>query len=441
MAQPGGISGNDNGRPRIRFKESAPTRIKRNQRHIYILQHVINIEKDIEPQIGYFGYKVTVFRNIHDLGIALGKEIPGVIIMDYHFIENNEAAPLEYPVNIPCPVIYIANQDTIESRLMAVRACSHAFFTRPVDVNDLIDTIDVITSERDEAPFRVLIITDDFRHALVTSLELQGSGMLVSLVSNPYKITRPLVDFQPELILLDMGMSVCSGMELASVIRQQPPFVSIPIIFLSGEMDPSLQLNAINSGGDDVISKDISAEHLLAHIRMKVQRYRVLRSFMERDSLTGLLKHTRIKEQLQIEVARAGRRNSTLSFAMIDIDNFKIVNDSYGHLTGDRVLKSLARLLLQRLRKSDIVGRYGGEEFSVILPDTSGPDAFRIMEDVRTNFSKIRHMSADSEFYVTFSCGIATFPRHGDAIVLNETADRALYTAKEHGRNSVVLAD
>jgi len=139
------------------------------------------------------------------------------------------------------------------------------------------------------------------------------------------------------------------------------------------------------------------------------------------------------------EVERAKRNKTLLAFAMLDIDKFKMVNDNYGHPTGDKVIKSLARLLKQRLRKTDIVGRYGGEEFAVIMPDTDALNAERILNELRIVFSKIQHQYQDVLFNKTFSCGIAIFPENNSGSDLNNMADEALYLAKNSGRNQVVV--
>jgi len=129
-----------------------------------------------------------------------------------------------------------------------------------------------------------------------------------------------------------------------------------------------------------------------------------------------------------------------LFYAILDIDKFKLVNDTYGHPTGDRVIKSLSRLLQQRLRKVDIVGRVGGEEFAVILVDTDAENATRILNEMREHFMALVFYSGDIEFHSAFSCGVASFADYDTAQELNEAADRALYAAKEGGRNQVVLA-
>ena len=191
--------------------------------------------------------------------------------------------------------------------------------------------------------------------------------------------------------------------------------------------------------GDDFLVKPIDAAHLVSAVTMRATRARFLRSLMIHDGLTGLLNHTAIKEELAREVIRSSRLNSPLSLAMVDIDFFKKVNDTYGHAAGDRVLKSLARLMKQRLRETDIVGRYGGEEFAVIMNDTDAASAAKVIDEIRTVFSRLLHLSHDKEFSVNFSCGIADLAHFSDAVSLSEAADKALYQAKQRGRNKVIV--
>ena len=126
---------------------------------------------------------------------------------------------------------------------------------------------------------------------------------------------------------------------------------------------------------------------------------------------------------------------------MIDVDKFKSINDTYGHPIGDRVLIALARLIGQRVRKTDTVGRFGGEEFAVILPDCTLSVAVDLLNEVRESFSALSFQSKDESFSCTFSCGVAPLSLFGDAVALNAGADEALYAAKNGGRNLVVAAE
>jgi diguanylate cyclase (GGDEF)-like protein len=211
----------------------------------------------------------------------------------------------------------------------------------------------------------------------------------------------------------------------------------VPIVFLSVEKDFDRQLRAMFKGGDEFLTKPIAPAQLTLVATSRVERYRELRVLMLHDSLTGLVNHSRLQQQLEIECARALRQRQPLSLAMIDIDHFKAVNDRHGHQTGDRVLKNLARFLRQRLRTSDVVGRYGGEEFAVILSDTSGEVAEEVLNSLRRDFAAIPHETGGESITVTFSTGIASLPQYGSVRELTLAADQALYRAKDGGRNRV----
>lgn len=398
---------------------------------------------DIETQLGFFGYTIERVESINALPSSVHRA--AALIVDWDAAQQDPEADLSglrhlnQPVAV-LPVLFLSAHDDLTARLNAVRYGATAYLVTPISANGLLETLDAQTGHRSNEPFRILIVEDDASLAAWSAQVLEHAGMTTLVITDPLRVMPALVDFRPDLILSDMHMPHVSGTELAAILRQQEAYVSIPIVFLSSETDLNKQLRAMSVGGDDFLMKPISPHHLVASVTSRAQRARILRSLAERDSLTGLLNHTRFKEQVSIELARAARAGAGLAFGMLDIDLFKVVNDTYGHPTGDRVIKSLARLLKQRLRKSDTLGRYGGEEFAVLLPETSGDAAFRRLDEIRVAFSQLRQYAGGKEFEVTFSGGIATLPPFDEAAALSEAADKALYQAKRGGRNQIVLA-
>ncbi|GAB4211068.1 MAG: hypothetical protein OHK0012_02840 [Synechococcales cyanobacterium] len=418
---------------------------QRNTKLVLVVDDDPIVATELSMQISYFGYQVKAFNHLEELNKAIEEQIPAAIILDVMFpeghlagIETVERIQRNRAVHIP--LIFTSIRNDMEARLQAVRAQGDAYLTKPVQVGTLIDKLDTLTSHHEEDPYRVLIIDDEQNLALYHATVLQQAGMLTAIVTDPMQVLSHLIEFRPDLILIDVYMPQCTGLELASVIRQQETFISIPIVFLSTEMNQGKQQDAMRIGGDDFLTKPIRPERLIGSVTSRVERYRTLRAFMIRDGLTGLLNHTRTKEQLDIELSRAQKYDRPLSFVMLDLDHFKSVNDLYGHSSGDGVLKSLARLLLQRLRQTDIVGRYGGEEFAVVLPNTDAVDAAQVMERIRDGFSQVRHYANGKDFTVTLSCGVACYPDYTDTRSLCDAADEALYRAKHAGRNCVVLA-
>ena len=413
-------------------------------KHIFVVEDDHQQAEELKIQLGYFGYDVSVFNKLADFRSAMQAKPNVVVLMDINFPENSREGiravkDMQQERDTPIPVIFLTSNIEFGARLEAVRAGGVGYMNKPVNIGNLIDRLDSLTTTLPSAPYRVLIVDDSEALTTYYATVLEQAGMSVKAINNPLDVMPPLLEFNPDLILLDIYMPECDGMELAGVIRQLDAFVSIPIVYLSAEKNLDKQLFAMGLGADDFLTKPIEPHHLVSSVSSRIQRSLILRSFMVRDSLTGLLNHTAIKDQLDREVAQTKRRGTPLSFAMVDIDHFKKVNDTYGHPAGDRVIKSLSRLLKQRLQKTDMVGRYGGEEFAVILSNTNGETAKKVLDAIREDFSQLRHMAEGKEFSVTFSCGIADASFFGDSTKLGDAADKALYQAKHAGRNQVML--
>lgn len=434
-------------RARIRFEEATPAcplGLDRDRKLIFLVDDDVDLLQNLAVQVECFGYHVRCFSSLAEVLTEVSREIPAAIIMDLMFPEGGVAgaeiiADIQRTADQHIPVVFISQRHDFTARLEAVRAGGDAYLTKPLHISRLIEKLDLLTEGREADPFRILIIDDDPELSQFYALTLQENGMLTRVVNDPMKVVEHLVEFNPELILMDMYMEGCFGDELAMIIRQMEAYVSIPIVYLSAETRKERQFRAMRIGADDFLTKPIKPEHLISSVTIRAERMRIIRSFMERDSLTGLLNHTKTKEQLDLAVLRARREGSVMSFAMVDIDAFKAVNDTYGHLAGDRVIVILSRLLQQRLRKTDVIGRYGGEEFAVILMGSTAEQAYKVMDEIRCSFEQVRHESDLGDFFVTFSCGIASFPDFHDPVTLCREADKALYEVKNNGRNRVQL--
>jgi diguanylate cyclase (GGDEF)-like protein len=404
-------------------------------------------DKRLRDNLAGFGYEPIFCCSAEDLLRRVSGNSPDVLLVDADEIGPGMGPSpigiiqgIQDAAKLRLPVIFVSSRDTIELRLSAVRAGGEAFFLKPWNITQLTDKIESLTKDVSREPFRVLIVDDDPNLSLYHSVLLKTAGMTTDIVNNPFQVCAKLIDFLPDLILMDVHMPGCNGEELARVIRQMRSFDCVPIVFLSAEKDTDKQLAAMSMGGDDFMTKPVVPHHLIASVSTRAERMRLIRSFMDRDSLTGLLNHSKTKEQLDIALASAKRQKSTLSFAMIDIDHFKRINDTYGHPVGDTVIVTLSRLLQQRMRKSDVVGRYGGEEFAVVVEGADGHTAFAIIDEVRSAFAKIEHRSDAEVFTSTFSCGIASFPPWEKSTTICNAADKALYDAKHAGRNRTVVS-
>ena len=412
---------------------------------IYLVDDDAILLESLGSQIRHFGYRVQAFTHLVEMRAALKHEIPTAILMDIVFPEGELAGiemirMLQTEYHDQFPVFFLSVRDDVSSRLHAIRIGGKHYFVKPVDIGALVDALDNVIAAAEPEQSRVLIVDDSEVQAKINAMYLKRAGIDTRILTKPLEIVRTLEEFLPDLLLLDLYMPECTGLELAQVIRQIRTFVSLPIVYLSAETDREKQLSAVGLGGDDFLTKPIKPDHLISAVRSRIERYRQLRALMLRDSLTGLYNHTSTRERLGQELSRSIRNSQPLAMAMIDIDLFKKVNDTYGHAVGDRVLKALSRLLTRRLRQSDVIGRYGGEEFVLILPNTNQEAAFHLVNELREAFGQVRHTTEGQSFSVTFSGGLAMFPAYQTPAAISEAADQALYIAKRQGRNQIVLA-
>jgi len=412
---------------------------------IFVVEDDVALGNELALALRYFGYETVHYSSLAAFESGLRDSAPDAVIMDVMFPAEGREGPeavgsIFKTRGVAAPVIFISARDRFEDYLAVARAGGEGYFVKPLDIPKLVERLEQIFGRRQAEPCRILIVDDDLALAAHFRLVLEAAGMAVETLSEPNKILEVMTALRPDLVLMDVHMPECSGPDLARVIRLQDEWVGTPIVYLSAETDLDRQIEALGSGGNDFLTKPISDAHLAAAVSVRASRARQLAELMARDSLTGLLKHSRIKEQLAMEVARARRGGAPVSVAMVDIDHFKTVNDSYGHGMGDRVIKALAHLLRQRLRQSDSVGRYGGEEFAAVLPECKIAEAVKLLEDVRRRFEAIRFTHEGTEFSVTLSAGIASTEYCPDADGLLPAADAALYAAKHGGRNQVRAA-
>ena len=303
----------------------------------------------------------------------------------------------------------------------------------------IMGTIVKWCGNEEEPAYRVLVVEDSKTASASIRRTLSEGGMESVAVSQPQEVLGSLQAFDPDMILMDMYLAGCTGLEVTRVIRQHAEFLSIPVVYLSADTNVALQVDALRLGGDHFLTKPFNPVVLNAVVKSKIERYRALRRSMFFDSLTGLLNHTTCKQRVSLAIAAAQAQGQALCVAMLDIDHFKQVNDSYGHAVGDHVIRSMAWLLKQRLRKTDEVGRYGGEEFLVVLSSSSAAQAQQLLDAIRVDFSMIRQTQLGASFSCTFSAGIAQWTPALSAEELVKQADAALYQAKRAGRNQVAL--
>jgi diguanylate cyclase (GGDEF)-like protein len=289
---------------------------------------------------------------------------------------------------------------------------------------------------------RILVVEDDeaLRSNLVKGL--QSDGYEVDGVHNNDNAKLKLYENKYDLILLNLRMYPQSGYDLFYFLKEDPTLKWLPLIVLSGETDLQDKVRCLQMGADDYLTKPFQYEELAARIYSLLRRTKIFAKMAFRDPLTGIFNRRYFDNQMQLELKRIVRFPAPISLAFIDIDRFKHVNDTFGHSIGDLVLQAMAHTLQENVRSTDLVARFGGEEFVIIFPNTTGYQAAALIQAI---LNKIRRSPITEHegqaFNITFSAGLAQWQPGSDVQKWIQTADETMYKAKEQGRNRCLVYD
>ncbi len=298
-----------------------------------------------------------------------------------------------------------------------------------------------------EPPSRILIVEDDYATATALSDSLRAEGYLTVCAADGADALKSAFDDAPDLVLLDVNLPGLDGFDTATCLRRSARTRSVPIVFLSGVDDLSSRVREVHLDPVDFIPKPFSLDELLARVQMALGQGRARQSLQQaadHDELTGLGNLRLLERRLGAESARFARYGHPLSLAMVDVDKLKRINDERGHLAGSNALRAIARVLREQARDTDVVVRYGGDEFVVVLPHTGLADAATFCRRVTTEVAALRLPEFGDGPGLTVSVGAAALTRLKTRETADELlgrADRAAYRAKQAGGNRVCVDD
>lgn len=337
-------------------------------------------------------------------------------------------------------VVALSTNGGFHARVQAVRVGASGFLERPVSAEEVCDLLEDCAPVSSDDPLRVLIVDDDPIVARLTGRQLELAGMRVMAVEDATTALEAIREFLPDLAIVDLYMPQCEGTELAQVIRQLRQFEALPIVFLSSEGELAAQMTAVSAGGDDFVAKGTPAALMIPLIRSRATRMRNLVRGRQLDAMTRLQPHNAFKQSLCDALDAASRGDRPVSLALLDLDNFRAVNDRHGSAVGDRVIKTLARLLRKRLRPGDVAGRLSGQQFAVMMPQTDGVGAAELVEAWRQMFADLNHRGGDVTFRLSFSAGVVQ-GKPGECCEDAIQRARALVRqAKDLGRNRIAVS-
>ena len=287
---------------------------------------------------------------------------------------------------------------------------------------------------------KILLVDDDVSILQLLENALTMEGYTVYICDDSASALDIIAFARPDVTILDIKMPGINGYELLKEIKSKSEYCDMYVIFLSAINNIDDKIKGMKSGADDYITKPFIIDEVIARVETVLRRSNNYRDKIFKDDLTDAYSRYYFSQRIQEEIERYKRNQTVFSIAFIDLDHFKLINDKYGHQTGDVVLKELVTYLSGHIRKCDSLYRYGGEEFIVLLPDTPKSKAYSVIDRLRKEFAQKLICVGGTAIYTTFSAGIMQV---NDKEVTGEQiisyADKAMYRAKNLGRNCVVV--
>ncbi len=349
----------------------------------------------------------------------------------------------------PLPTIVLTATASFENRVKVSRVGVDGVLQMPIAPTEIFETAVRILQKGAPPAAKLLVVDDDPSVLRLLRRLLQPWGFQLQMLDDPNRFWQTLENVEPDLVLLDVKMPQISGLDLCRVMRNAPRWHELPILFMSAYTDEQTIQKVFSVGADDYIRKPIVAPELVARVLGWLERSRTRQLRSEVDSLTGVDNRKKSTQSLNRLLGLAQRQGQPLCFALIDIDRFKQINDSYGHPIGDHVLRRFGVCLRSTFRNEDVIARWGGEEFVVGLYGVEAAEGGeRLRQFLKTwrqeSLALFKELSIENQRLdssaVTFSAGVAVYPNDAHSLQnLYTAADEALYQAKHAGRNQVRL--
>ena len=422
---------------------SSPKLFTTQQSRLLVVAEDTELAQRLVMEAVSWGMHADSVNNLSAARVIIQNTHPDLVVLDLSFSDSSEDGLVLVKElsgqNPPVPTVVLTGRDSFSDRVEVARMGACAFLRKPMQPSQVMEAVNQVLQQNFHPKFKILAVDDD--QQILASLEtlLQPYGFRLITLNDSLKLWEVLEATTPDLLVLDVDMPNVNGIELCKVIRNDPKWNSLPVLFLSSHKDIETIQQVFGVGADDYLNKPIEGPELVTRIFNRLHRIQVLRSIAEKDLLTGVANRHKCTQDLERLLRMASRYKQNLCFAILDLDYFKQINDVHGYACGDKVLQRFGKLLLQNFRSEDVVARWGGEEFAICMYGIVKSVALRRLNQLREDFRQEEFDGKDGKkFGLSFSAGLVEYPQDGnDLPSLYRHADLALHGAKLGGRDRI----
>lgn len=388
------------------------------------------------------GMHVEGFNSTQVVRSLFAERLPDFLFVGVPMGDSNSYELIEHLRSLEGghrPTVFMLGQQAgFLDKVMAIRAGADAFFEYPAEHLEMVQKLQSLTDRDAVVQHKILSVEDDQNQADFIKLTLETAGYQVVHIADPKKFEDTFLSFEPDLVLLDVMLGDMTGFEIAKYIRQNDRFAALPIVFLTTQNKLHQHIRSAIAGGDEHLIKPVAPQLLIATVASRLEKSRALKRLIDRDGLTRCLNYGTFMERAQRLTAPENIRNSP-SLMMIDIDNMKLVNEQFGFAAGDRVITNISNVLLKGFRNTDMIARFGNDQFAIVLEHLSDVQLQALASQVLSAISNTPQLVKNRAISVTCSCGVSAFEQGMTLQQWVSAAESALVKAKEGGKNRAIV--
>ncbi|QLE46247.1 response regulator (plasmid) [Nostoc sp. C052] len=394
-----------------------------------------------------WGFRSAIATTLSEAETKIEQDAPTVVLLDpdiTHPTTDSLRLLAKLSHQTPAvPVLVLTSHDQLTDRLEVAQLGGHGFLHKPLPPAHVLKAVAQAAQRAEAAKQRVMVIDDDPQILATLKGFLEPWGLSVTTLNDPQRFWETLESCSPDLLILDMKMPDLSGVELCQIIRNDSHWGHLPIIFLIAHTDATIINQVFSVGADDFVSKPIVNPELVSRIINRLERIKLLQNAAETDHLTKLSNRRKSTQDLNKYLQLANQQNQPLCLAVLDLDNFKEINDRHGYNTGDMVMRQWGQFLRQTFRQNAVIARWESDEFVVALSSMIKADGIQRLTQLLATLHHRQFVAPDqTQFRITFSAGIAQYPDDGtDLHSLYQAASEALHQSKVAGCACIFSAE
>lgn len=434
--------------PAVVRTQSRPLRATAEKR-VYHLSDGGALGAEIDQRLEGSPYPFDLIEDADTLREMLGAFAPAMVIVDAAFLPQLDAIGdslrlARTRTSQKVALVVFTDSSDIATRLKAMRAGADAFIPTPVAGNEAYARIEELLEGESGEPFRVLIIEDDRSQALFAESILRKAGMETRAVMDPISALEELNAFRPELILMDLYMPDCDGMELTTLIRERDAYTNIPIVFLSGEHDEEKRFDALSAGGDDYLEKPIRPKHLISAVTNRVRRARAtlkrVQAHNPRDPVSGLYDRAHVLERLADHLAQDESHGQGGGLLFLLVDGAQNIRERIGLSAFDQLMGQAGAFLAGLVPTNECGARFGDTSFIVLVGEQPEAVLLETANAIRQAFDQHVFEIGDRSITLAVAIGVTTFAQNlGEAAAMVNAAERACVIARQDPEQRVAL--